>query len=95
MPVTQNLAGNGVQLCNDVVQSVVYQAFADVSNQSVEVPIATAKYLTGHFFSGKNGNGTDFGRVSIDVDVSLLTWSGKSNLNDMLVAVFPPPGSNI
>lgn len=91
MPTTTNLAGNGVQLGNDLVQSVTYQAFASVTDQSVEVPLANANYLTGHFFSGKNGTGTDFGRVSIDGDVSLFTWQGKSNINDLLVAVFPPP----
>lgn len=95
LPTTVNLAGNGVQLCNDLVQSVTYQAFPSVSNQAAEVPIATAGYLTGHFFSGKNGAGTDFGNVSLDSDVSLLAYSGRSSVNDLLVYFFPPPsGTN-
>ena len=95
MPTTTNLAGNGVQLCNDLVQSVTWQAFADVTHTASEVPIQNAGYLTGHFFSGKNGTGTDFGQVWIEMNMSLLTYSGKASLNDLLVYFFPPPsGTN-
>jgi hypothetical protein len=94
MPTTINLPGNGVQLGRDQVASIVYSAYASVTDQSVEVPITSAQYLVGEFFSGKNATGVDQGRVTIGVNVSLLTWSGKANLVEMLQWVFPPPGTD-
>jgi hypothetical protein len=91
MPTTVNLPGNGVQLGRNLVQSAVYTAYASVTNQ-VEVAVATARYFVGHFFSGKNGAGTDFGEVSIDTTDLLLTYAGRASITDALAAIFPPPG---
>lgn len=86
-----NLPGNGVQLGPHLVQSIVYQAYASVDDQSVEVPIDLARYFAGHFFSGKNGNGTDFGRASIDTADLILVYAGRPSLVEALQAIFPPP----
>jgi hypothetical protein len=91
LPLTVNLPGNGVQLNNDMVQSVVYRAYASVTDQSVEVPIETSHYFVGHFFSGKNGNGTDFGQASIDTRPLIFDYAGKASLVEVLQALFPPP----
>jgi hypothetical protein len=92
LPTTINLPGNGVQLGRNQVGSITYSAYASAADQSAEVPIANAKYLVGEFFSGKNATGVDQGQVSIEVNVALLTWSGKASLVEMLQWVFPPPG---
>jgi hypothetical protein len=90
MPITVNLSGGGAQLGTVFVRSVVYRAFASVADQSVEVAAATARYFVGHFFSGNNGTGTDFGQASIDTTDLILTHFGKANIQDTLVAIFPP-----
>lgn len=88
---TVNLPGNGAQLGRDLVQSAVYTAFASVSDLT-PVADAAARYFVGHFFSGKNGNGTDFGQVSIDATAGILAYSGRASIVDALIAIFPPPG---
>jgi hypothetical protein len=92
MPTTVNLSGGGAQLGTAFVRSVTYQAFASVTDQTVEVPAASARYFVGHFFSGNNATGTDFGQASIDTTDLILTHFGKANIQDTLIAVFPPPG---
>jgi hypothetical protein len=94
VPQTVNLPSNGVQLGHNQVGSVTYSAYASAADTTTEVPIANAQYLVGEFFSGKNATGVDQGRVSIEVNVSLLTWSGRAGVVEMLQWVFPPPGTD-
>jgi hypothetical protein len=90
MPTTVNLSGGGAQLGTAFVRSVTYTAFASVSDRT-EVPAANARYFEGHLFSANNGGGTDFGQASIDTTDLILTHYGKANIQDLLVALFPPP----
>ncbi len=92
MPTTVNLRGNGIQLGTAFVVSIIYQAFASVSDQSVEVPPLQAKYFLVRMFGGKNGNGADFGTASIDLVVSLFDYLKVTTVDDALAAWFPPPG---
>jgi hypothetical protein len=90
MPTTVNLPGNGIQLGFQLVKSVRFSAFASVGDQSVEVSPAQAGYFVGHFFSGSNGSGTDFGQMSLDFDQAAFTALGVTTLAAALAAVFPP-----
>lgn len=92
MPTTVNLTGGGAQLGTAFVRSVIVSSFASVVDRVVEVPVANARYFVGHMFSGTNGSGTDFGQFSIDTADTVFAHYGKANIQDVLVALFPPPG---
>jgi hypothetical protein len=91
MPTTINLPGGGTQLGRDFVRSVVYTAYASVTDRT-EVAAAAARYFEGHFFSANNGGGTDFGQVSVDTSDLIIAHFGRANIADTLAEIFPPPG---
>lgn len=92
MPTTVNLTGGGAQLGTYFVRSVTFWSYASADDQTVEVPPASARDFIAEFFSGVNGNGTDFGRASIATSDLTFQHYGRANIQDLLVGVFPPPG---
>lgn len=90
MPQTVNLTGGGAQLGTALVRSVTFSSYASVTDQSVEVPPAQAHYFVGHMFGANNGGLPDFGQFSIDTTDIVFEHYGRANIQDLLVALFPP-----
>lgn len=92
MPTIVNLRGGGIQLGTYLTVSIVYRAYASVTDRTIEVPVGTARYLSVDLFSARNAGGTMYGTATLGIPAPLLEWSHTTTVDDALAAIFPPPG---
>lgn len=95
MPTPVNLKGGGLQLGTYFTVSIVYRAFASVSDQAVEVAIGVARYVSVDLFGARNQGGTFFGAATIDLgSQTVLEMAKATTIDDALANIFPPPGTD-